>query len=143
MSTIIASQFSGNKFKFSRRTIKQVLLDQHIITGIGNIYASEILYDARISPFIPANEINIKQIIKLVKSIKKILKKAIASGGTTLRDYVSIDGILGNFQNKFKVYNRENKKILNFKIRRVNQGGRSTFFCPRLQPSKYNPDFFD
>ena len=127
-----------NRFKNSKSSIKQLLLNQKIITGIGNIYACEILYDAKISPFIPGNQLNALMIERLIQSMRKILKKAILYGGTTLRNYVSIDGTLGNFQTKFKVYNKEGKKISRFKIRRVKQDGRSTFFCPGLQKSKYN-----
>ena len=63
------------------------------------------------------------------------------SGGTTLKDFISVNGTLGKFQNKFKVYNKEGKKILKFKIVRIKQNGRSTFFCPAIQKSKYNPIF--
>ena len=73
---------------------------------------------------------------KLIISIRKILNKAILSGGTTIRNYVSIDGTLGNFQTKFKVYNRENKKILNHRIKRIKQSGRSTFYCPNIQKNR-------
>ena len=113
--------------------IKQILLDQRIIAGIGNIYANEILYDAKISPFAIGSSLNLLKIKKIIKSIKKILKKAINSGGSTLKDYTSVDGTLGNFQNKFKVYKREGKKILGCKIRRKIQYGRSTFYCPDVQ----------
>jgi formamidopyrimidine-DNA glycosylase len=130
-----------SKFKNSKSSIKQLLLNQKIVTGIGNIYACEILYDAKISPFMPGNQLSLLMIERLIKSMKKILKKAILYGGTTLRDYIATDGTLGNFQTKFKVYNKEDKKILNFKIRRIKQSGRSTFFCPDLQKSKYNPIF--
>ena len=130
-----------NKFNKSKSSIKQLLLDQKIITGIGNIYACEILYEAKISPFMPGNQLDACMIARLIKSIRKVLKKAIHFGGTTLKNYISTDGTLGNFQNKFKVYNKEDKKISKFKIVRIKQGGRSTFFCPGLQKSKYNPIF--
>ena len=113
--------------------IKQVLLDQRIIAGIGNIYASEILFDAKISPFKKGKDISILQCKKLVFSIKKILRKAIKSGGSTLRDYVSTDGTLGNFQNSFKVYNRDGKKISGKIVKKTVQYGRSTYYCPELQ----------
>jgi len=130
-----------SRFRNSKSSIKQLLLNQKIITGIGNIYACEILYDAKISPFILGNLLNVHMIERLIKSMRKILKKAILSGGATLRDYVSTDGTLGNFQTKFKVYNKEGESISRFKIRRIKQYGRSTFFCPGLQKSKYNPIF--
>ena len=130
-----------SNFKKSKSSIKQLLLNQRIISGIGNIYACEILYDAKISPLILGYQLNIAMIEKLIISIRKILDKAILSGGTTIRNYTSIDGTLGNFQTKFKVYNKEDKYILKFKIRRIKQNGRSTFFCPGLQKSKFNPIF--
>ena len=125
-----------SKFKNSKSSVKQLLLDQKIITGIGNIYACEILYDAKISPFISGSYLNTLMIERLITSMRKILNKAILSGGTTIRNYVSANGTLGNFQTKFKVYNKEGKKILKFRIKRVKQCGRSTFFCPGIQKNK-------
>ena len=126
------------KIKNSKVTIKQILLNQGIISGIGNIYASEILFDAKISPFTRGSELSITQIRRLTQSIQKILYKAINFGGTSIRNYASTDGTLGKFQNKFKVYNKENKKILGFRIRRVIQSGRSTFYCPGIQKINKN-----
>ena len=127
-----------NKISNSKVPIKQILLDQRIIAGIGNIYASEILYDAKISPFTPGFYLDNDKLKNLIKSIRKILKKAINFGGTSIRDYAAIDGTLGNFQHKFKVYNKEKQKILGFKIKRVVQYGRSTFYCPSVQKKIYN-----
>ena len=126
-------EYLQSKISKSIVPIKQILLNQRIIAGIGNIYANEILYDAKISPFVKGCSLNLIKIKRIIISIKKILKKAINSGGSTLKDYVSADGTLGNFQNKFKVYNREGKKILGRKIRRKIQYGRSTFYCPEVQ----------
>ena len=126
-------EYLQSKISKSIVPIKQILLNQRIIAGIGNIYANEILYDAKISPFATGCSLNLIEIKRIIQSIKKILRKAINSGGTTLKDYVSVDGTLGNFQNKFKVYNREGKKILGRKIRRKIQYGRSTFYCPEVQ----------
>jgi len=113
--------------------IKQILLNQEIIAGIGNIYANEILYDAKISPLKKGYSLTIIEIKKIIKSIKKILRIAINSGGSTLKDYVSVDGTVGNFQNNFKVYNQDGKKILGYEIKRIVQYGRSTFYCPDVQ----------
>ena len=113
--------------------IKQILLNQKIIAGIGNIYASEILYDAKISPLTKGGDLSYSLRLKLIKSIKKILTKAIKSGGSTLRDYTSADGTLGNFQNNFKVYSKKNKTVLGHKIKKIIQYGRSTYYCPKLQ----------
>ena len=123
------------KSKISNKTvpIKQILLDQKIIAGVGNIYASEILFNAKISPLELGKDLSLIQCSKLITSTKKILTNAINSGGSTLRDYVSTDGTLGNFQNDFKVYNREGKKIKGNLIKKIVQYGRSTYFCPELQ----------
>ncbi len=116
--------------------IKQIILNQKIISGIGNIYASEILFDAKVSPLTRGKSLNYSQISKLIVSIRKILKKAIDQGGSTIRDYESADGTLGNFQSNFKVYNREGLKISNFKIKKIVQYGRSTYYCPKIQRNK-------
>ena len=118
--------------------IKQILLDQKIIAGIGNIYASEILFDAKISPLELGRDLNLGDCKKLVFSVKKILKKAINSGGSTLRDYVSTDGTLGSFQNNFKVYNRKDQKIRGKIVKKIVQYGRSTFYSPEIQINKSN-----
>ena len=116
--------------------IKQILLDQQVIAGIGNIYACEILFNARISPLIQGKDISLSQCKKIIISTKIILKKAIKHGGSTLRDYVSVDGTLGNFQSNFNVYNQENKKILGKTVKKIVQYGRSTYYCPELQKIK-------
>ena len=113
--------------------IKQILLDQTIISGIGNIYASEILFNARISPLLRGKDLNLQECKKIVNSTKKILKKAVNQGGSSLKDFVSADGTLGNFQNNFKVYSRGGKTIYGKKIEKIVQYGRSTYFCPDIQ----------
>jgi formamidopyrimidine-DNA glycosylase len=121
------------KFKNSQVLIKQLLLNQYIVAGIGNIYACEILYDAKISPLRKGNSLKRYQIGTILKSIRKILRKAIKYGGSSINDYVSPDGTLGNFQNNFKVYGRQGCKIKGCKIEKVVLHGRSTFFCPDIQ----------
>ena len=128
--------YLSNKISKSEVPIKQILLNQKIISGIGNIYASEILFDAKISPLLPGNKLRISHIMKLICSIRKILKKAIKFGGSSIRDYKSADGTLGNFQKNFKVYNKEGKKIGKNSILRIIQYGRSTFYCPNIQNIK-------
>jgi len=122
-----------NKINKSDVSIKQILLNQHIVSGIGNIYASEILFDSKISPFTKGKNLNTYQLAKLIKSINKILLKAIKYGGSSIRDYVSSDGELGNFQSNFLVYNKEGEKISKFTVKKVIQYGRSTYYCPELQ----------
>ena len=121
--------------KVNKKTvpIKQILIDQKIIAGIGNIYASEILFNAKISPFCKGKDLSLNDCKYIVFSVRKILKKAISAGGSTLKDYVSTDGTLGNFQNNFKVYNREGKKLSGKIIKKTVQYGRSTYYLPESQ----------
>lgn len=121
--------------------IKVALLDQHIINGIGNIYASEILYAARISPLRRADQITLDEANLLVEKTREVLNQAIKAGGSTIHDYKKPDGSLGYFQNMHCVYNKTGQKCPNCvcgdepeqRIRRIIQAGRSTFYCPTLQ----------
>lgn len=121
--------------------IKAALLDQQIINGIGNIYASEILYAARISPLRKANEITLNECKNIIVNTRIVLQKAIDNGGSTLRDYHKPDGSLGYFQNLHCVYNKTGNPcpncICDIKktggIQKTVQSGRSTFYCPTLQ----------
>jgi len=129
----LSEDYLFNKFKNSQVLIKQLLLNQYIVAGIGNIYACEILYDAKISPLRTGKSLKKSQIGTILKSSRKILRKAIKYGGSSINDYVSPDGILGNFQKNFKVYGREGHKIHGCMIKKVVLHGRSTFFCPDIQ----------
>lgn len=117
--------------------IKTVLLDQKLVVGLGNIYVCEALYRSRISPTRKASDLTGREIGRLLPHIKQVLTDAINSGGSSLRDYVQTDGELGYFQHKFDVYGREGEACRTPRckgvIDRINQSGRSTFFCPRCQ----------
>jgi formamidopyrimidine-DNA glycosylase len=117
--------------------IKVVLLDQTVVAGIGNIYASEALYRAGLLPTRAANGLKPREIAKLVPAIKDVLTEAIAAGGSSLRDHRRPDGELGYFQHGFKVYDREGQPCPGCTckegIRRIIQGGRSTFYCAAKQ----------
>ncbi len=136
LSPDLTAQIIFNKISKSEVPIKQILLNQKIIAGIGNIYASEILFDSKISPLTLGKDLEISLIMKLIKSTRKILMKAIKYGGSSIRDYRSTDGTLGNFQSNFKVYNKEGKKIGDDEVKKIVQYGRSTFYCPKLQNNK-------
>ena len=116
-----------------RSAIKVAILDQRVVSGVGNIYASEILFDAKISPFRKGSSLKKYHIDTIVKSTRKILRRAIKHGGSSINDYVSPDGTLGNFQNSFKVYGKEGHRINGFVIKKEVLYGRSTFFCPKIQ----------
>lgn len=114
--------------------IKLLLLDQSIVAGLGNIYVCEALYRAGIHPRRAGGSISIERLKRLVPAIHDVLEEAIAAGGSTLRDFSSPDGELGYFSKKFAVYDREGEPCdCGGKVKRIVQGGRSTFFCPKCQ----------
>lgn len=114
--------------------IKQLLLDQGIVAGLGNIYVCEALYRAGIHPRRPAGSISLQRLNRLVPAIHAVLAEAIAAGGSTLRDFASPDGELGYFSKSFSVYDREGKPCsCGGLVKRIVQGGRSTFYCPKCQ----------
>ena len=118
-----------------RTPIKQFLMDGRRIVGVGNIYASESLFRARIHPRTPAKRISLARCALLSRAIKDTLRAAIRAGGSTLRDFVASDGSRGYFQTRYWVYDREGKpcRRCGTAIRRIVQGQRASFFCPRCQ----------
>ncbi len=122
----------------ARRTaaIKSLLLDQRIVAGIGNIYADESLFLARIHPLRPGSSLTPDEIAALVAAIKTILAQALTEMGTTLRDYRRPDGSTGSFQNSLQVFRRTGEPCpsCGAPIQRIVVAGRSTHFCPREQP---------
>ncbi len=121
--------------KYPRRRIKQDLMDQAAIAGIGNIYADEICFYAKVSPLKSADKLSDEEIKKLFEGIRKILACAIKLRGTSVDNYVDSTGQKGNYAKELKVYGRENEKCFRCdgKIKRVKLGGRSSYFCPRCQ----------
>jgi formamidopyrimidine-DNA glycosylase len=117
--------------------IKTALLDQSLVAGIGNIYASEALFRAGIAPDRSAATVSLKETNRLVAAIKAVLIAAIAAGGSSLRDHRRTDGELGYFQHSFAVYDREGLPCPNCDcaegVRRLVQSGRSTFYCAKRQ----------
>lgn len=129
------AKFLLEKTEKSRRRIKDFLMDQHRIAGIGNIYANEILFKSRIHPERKANTLSKIEVDILIKEIKNTLKRAIVEGGTTIRDYRNSKGRVGRFQDSLTAYGREGKscRICGSPIRRIKQSGRSTYFCEICQ----------
>jgi len=114
--------------------IKLLLLDQRIVAGLGNIYVCEALHRAGIHPLRAGGSVSLARLERLRPAIHDVLGEAIAAGGSTLRDFASPDGTLGYFSKSFAVYDREGRQCAcGGAIRRVAQGGRSTFYCPRCQ----------
>ena len=117
-------------------SIKSTLLNQSIISGLGNIYVCESLFLAKISPFNKSSNLSMKKVSFLYSKIEKVLIKAIKEGGTTIQDHKNISGEIGYFQNYLSVYNRENDYCYNNcggSIKRSMQNGRSTYYCPNCQ----------
>lgn len=126
-----------NRLSGKRSTIKSALLDQRVVSGLGNIYVCEALYDSFIDPRREAGSVTEKECGLLVKSSRAVLERAIRAGGSTLKDYQKTDGSLGYFQHQFLVYDQEGESCSRDgccgEIKRVVQSGRSSFFCPVCQ----------
>ena len=137
----ISSKFNFKyiKYKFinKKKNIKNFLLDQNFVSGIGNIYANEILFYSKINPLKLAKKLSNKEIGKLAKYSKLVLNLSIKFGGSSIRDFKNAKGISGLFQNNFKVYDRENKscvrKNCKGKIIKIFISNRSSFFCKFCQ----------
>ena len=116
--------------------IKQAIMDNKVVVGVGNIYASEVLFAAGLHPLLPANALSPDQYGKLSKSIKKILSAAIRAGGTTLRDFTDANGNPGYFKQQLFVYGRDHAPCLRCgePITKLTIAGRSTFLCRICQP---------
>jgi formamidopyrimidine-DNA glycosylase len=131
--------FSGKalfeKSRGRKVAIKQFLMNARILAGVGNIYASEALFAAGIHPLRVAGRISLARYERLAAAIRATLERALAAGGTTLRDFVSAEGKPGYFQHESAVYGREGKpcRACRTKIRALRQGQRSTFYCPACQ----------
>lgn len=141
----LSNHFSGpalaERLAGKKAAIKIAIMDQRVVVGVGNIYASESLFLAGINPRTPAGWVKGDKAEALAAAIKTVLKKAIAAGGSTLRDHRQANGELGYFQHHFAVYDREGQAcpgcscdiVKTGGIRRIVQGGRSSFYCPRKQ----------
>jgi formamidopyrimidine-DNA glycosylase len=119
-----------------RQAIKLMLLDQRIVAGLGNIYVCEALFRARIDPRKAAGKVSGPALARLVPAIRAVLEQAIGDGGSSLRDYARPDGELGYFASRFDVYGREGmpcRPPCTGTVRRIVQGGRSTWYCPKCQ----------
>lgn len=115
--------------------IKEALLSGKFVVGVGNIYCSESLFSARISPFTAANKISAKRLGRLVEAVRSVLTLSLKEGGSTLKDFVSAEGEEGYFTLNAKVYGKEGKPCANCgsPIKRVVQHGRATYYCPHCQ----------
>lgn len=135
----LASTFNGaylHGLSRGRKTaIKTFVMDGHVVVGVGNIYASESLFRAGISPLRLAGEVSLQRYEKLAIAIREVLEAAIQQGGTTLRDFVNPEGKPGYFRQTLKVYERAGEPCRNCEtpIRMFRQGQRATYWCPKCQ----------
>lgn len=117
-------------------SIKSALLDQKIIAGVGNIYASEALWQAKLSPFRLTNTLTFAEAERLLKALQDVLRRAIAAGGSTLRDHIHPNGDIGYFQHDFRAYNCEHKLCTHCQstyLCKTMQNGRATYYCKMCQ----------
>ncbi|MGH7035034.1 MAG: bifunctional DNA-formamidopyrimidine glycosylase/DNA-(apurinic or apyrimidinic site) lyase [Stellaceae bacterium] len=137
----LSNDFNGPALAFllkdKKTSIKAALLDQRLVAGLGNIYACEALYMACLSPLRLAGTVQRERAERLAAAIRDVLSRAIAAGGSSLRDYVQASGELGYFQHHWAVYGKEGEACpgcdCRARIRRIVQGGRSTFYCAKRQ----------
>ena len=125
------------EFSSRRARVKALLLDQRVLRGVGNIYADESLFRARLHPARIAASLTKKQLLALHRAVREILAAAIRFRGSSISDYVDAEGKRGEFQQRHRVYQRKGKACFRCreKIRRVIVAGRSSYFCPRCQPA--------
>ncbi|HHE39088.1 MAG TPA: bifunctional DNA-formamidopyrimidine glycosylase/DNA-(apurinic or apyrimidinic site) lyase [Candidatus Cloacimonetes bacterium] len=135
LSDDFTAEYLRKRFRNRRSSIKNLLLNQSIVAGLGNIYVCEILYRAKISPQKKGNELSIRKLNLIVKETKKVLKEAIKYNGTTISDYRSVEDKTGEFQKFLNVYQKK-ECPQGHQIKRIKQVGRSTYYCPVCQKKK-------
>ncbi len=131
----LSKEYLYNNFKKRKLPMKTLLLDQTIISGLGNIYADEVLFAAKINPLKVGSDITLDECQRIVDSSKKIIEEAIKCGGTTIKSYTSSLGVTGRFQQNLMAHKRENEECKNCStiIKRTVVGGRSTYYCENCQ----------
>ena len=137
LDDVFNAKYLQSQLKTRSVAIKVAIMDSHLVVGVGNIYASESLFRARIHPETPAKKLTLKQCEKLVAEIKTTLNDALNAGGSSLRDFFGVDGGVGYFQQEYFVYGRTDRpcKICSKSIKCIRLGQRSTFFCSHCQKS--------
>ncbi len=135
MDSTLTSAYLLAKFKNKKMPIKTALLDQEIISGLGNIYADEVLFASLINPLRSASSLNKEECNRIIESSKEIIQNAIKKSGTTIKSYTSSLGVTGQYQNYLKVHKKEGKPcpICGNLIKRIKIGGRSTYYCNECQ----------
>ncbi len=135
LDDVFNAKYLQAQLKTRSAAIKIAIMDAHTVVGVGNIYASESLFRARIHPETPAKNLSLKQCEKLVTEIKDTLNAALDAGGSSLRDFFGVDGNIGYFQQEYFVYGRTGEpcKVCQKLIKNIRLGQRSTFFCANCQ----------
>lgn len=137
LGNAFSASYLGARLKGRKGPIKTLLLDQRIVSGLGNIYVCEALFRANIHPERAGGHISSPRLDRLTQEIREVLQEAIDAGGSSLRDYRQASGELGYFQHNFRTYDREGAPCTTpdctATIRRIVQGGRSTYYCPHCQ----------
>jgi formamidopyrimidine-DNA glycosylase len=135
LSVKFSTPYLWDKVQRTQRTIKDVIMDQRVVAGVGNIYASELLFRAKVQPSRNAATLQLRETEQIVKATKAVLQEAIKHKGSSISDYLDGEGQPGSFQKRFRVYDREGKPCRSCAtpIQRATRGGRSSFFCPTCQ----------
>lgn len=135
LSAVFSAQYFYRISRNRTITVKAFLMDQKIVVGVGNIYASEALFAAGIAPWVPAGSLSFNRCSSLVSSVKAILTKAITAGGTTLRDFFEATGKPGYFVQELKIYGRQGHdcSVCRSRIETIRLAGRSSCYCPSCQ----------
>ena len=133
----LSNDFNLKYFKINiknkKQSIKDCLMDQKFVSGLGNIYVNEVLFQSKINPLIKSKNLTNKQIFNILKNTKLILKKAVEKGGSSIKDFNDTEGNTGKFQDFFRVYGRDNKACRKMKcngvVKKIRISNRSTFYC--------------
>jgi formamidopyrimidine-DNA glycosylase len=131
----VAPDYWRERLAATGRCLKAVLLDQRVLAGVGNIYADEALFEARLHPGRLARELSAREAGRLRRAVVTVLFRAIDKRGSSIRDYIGGSGLKGGYQEEFRVYGRTGKPCTRCRgaIKRIRLAGRSTHFCPRCQ----------
>ena len=135
LEDVFNARYLHDQLKSRNAAIKIAIMDSHLVVGVGNIYASESLFRARIHPETPAKNLTIKQCENLVAEIKSTLNDALNAGGSSIRDFFGVDGNIGYFQQEYFAYGRTDEpcKVCSKPIKCIRLGQRSTFYCGHCQ----------
>jgi formamidopyrimidine-DNA glycosylase len=133
LSRKFTGEFLFNASRGRKKTVKELLMDNSVVTGIGNIYAAETLFASAVSPLRPAGELKIEECAAIVRNAKRILRTAIRWGGTTVSDFKNVDGSEGKFAQKLRIYAKRVCPGCSGAVEKAVLGGRTSWYCPRCQ----------